>query len=366
MFITVNFQKAMILITLGSVLFKILTGNPVFIFIALLCSSLSFVLTYIYKCKLSYCFLYFFFLIYVLFLGLYHVDSDDKNYILYMVYITLAIQLSLTIRQIDFDYQAAKYLLVIALSWTIYHILQIGYNPDAYNNLLDGSRNYISAHLIIFLAYYIFACRKRMIDVNLFYPTIVVVCCFFLFGRSGIALSFFLFFITVLQKNKIIKVMVVLPLISGFYFYQLELISLFTSSNFSHGVETERSIMFSEYISSLSNWRNFLFGVDFKYCCETIMAFKANPHNSFINLHSRFGILPFALGIYVYIYIFAKRLFIKSLMVNVLVLVILARYFVDSIGFFGIIDFILVSMFIYILFDDVKNVHKGSLSYVSS
>ncbi|MGE6107300.1 hypothetical protein [Aeromonas sobria] len=299
-------------------------------------------------------------LLYVIAFGLYHVESDDKNYFLYVIYVTLAIQISYIIREFDFSYQAARFLLTLSLCWTIYHILHIGYNPDAYNNLLDGSRNYISAHLVIFLAYYLFACKKEMININLIYPATVVVCCFFLFGRSGIALSIFLFLLAVAQKNKVYIISIVFAGIIIVYFYQDILISLFANSNFSHGVDSERSIMLAEYISSMTDWKGFLFGVDFKSCCETIVAFKINPHNSFINMHSRFGVFPFIILFITYLYMLYKRIFFRNLMVNILVLVVFARYFVDSIGFFGIIDFILLSLFSYLLLGEKKSCEKES------
>lgn len=368
MFKIIYFHRLMILLTLGSVLLKVLTGSPVFIIVSLLFSSLSFILCALKVNKVNYllfCF-YLCVLLYVIVLGLYHVASDDKNYFLYIIYITLAIEIAFIIRKFNFDYQASLFLLILSLCWTIYNILHIGYNPDAYNNLLDGSRNYISAHLVIFLAYYFFACKKEMISINLIYPTLVVVCCFFLFGRSGIALSIFLFLIAIAQRNKIYIVSFVFVCMTIVYFNKDEIISLFANSNFSHGVESERSVMLSEYISAIVDWRSFLFGVDFKDCCKTIMAFKINPHNSFINLHSRFGVLPFFMGLIIYIHMFYTRILFRSIMVNLLIFVIFARYFVDSIGFLGIVDFILVSLFAHLLLDGADSYRKNFSSSVNS
>ena len=336
--------KSLMLTSLFFVLMKILTGDILYVALAGFALFVCFLFCFkrlLVCCLIGICFAG----VYILLFGFLNVDVEGRDYFLYFYYFVFSILLVLCINKLRFDYYASVFLLTVSLAWVLYQIVTIGYNPDAYNNLIDGSRNYVSGYLILFLIYYMFACHMNGVNVNLLYSFIVLVACFFLYGRSGVALSCVLFIISIFHcggRFKKSAIAIAVLILSAFYFS--DVLNFLNNSNFSQGAETERTAMLYQYLSSISSVRDFIFGMDFFSCCSLIMKFDGNPHNSFLMMHSRFGIFPFLIIVLFYLYQAFCGALIKNRYLNLLLLLVFARYFIDSIGFFGPVDFIVFSI----------------------
>ncbi|HFS5870670.1 TPA: hypothetical protein ACH0TZ_001234 [Citrobacter werkmanii] len=282
------------------------------------------------------------------------IDVEGRNYYLYVYYFIYSVMLAVSIKKIKLEYNTSFFLLAISCCWMIVQIFRFGYNPEAFNGLIDGSRNYISAYLIIFYIYYMYAAYINGRTVSLIYPIFIVVACIFLYGRSGIILSLLVFLVSLLQSGSRVKIgfFIVCSLIGIAIFYN-QIVSIVLNSNLSHGVETERSGMLEQYFFSIQTARDLLFGVDLFECCSLIRKFDGNPHNSFIMMHSRFGLFPFLIIIGFYVFQIIKGILLKKIYLNLLLLIIFMRYFLDTIGFFGPVDFILFTIAISILRDQM-------------
>ena len=119
------------------------------------------------------------------------------------------------------------------------------------------------------------------------------------------------------------------------------------SSNFEYllakGItDDSRSIMLQEFINYY-NLNNFLFGMNLLEL-PYISSFNGNPHNSYIDLHSKFGFL--ALLIYIGIIFSLIKFICQWRYIELLAsIVILLRLSTDSA--FGIVIFPLIFLFMY-------------------
>jgi len=355
-------NKVLIYFALIFVLLKLVTGNVVFVGIAGALIFLCFLITFRWF-KLAPIVIFTLVLVYILWMGLISVDVEGRNYFLYVFYFTFSIMLTLCIRHYKIDYKLSLSLLLVSCLWMIFQIYKFGYNPDAYNDLIDGSRNYISAYLILFYIYYLYACYVNNRQPNLIFPLFIVVACVYLYGRSGIILSVLLLLISVLQTKSRIKIglFMLLGLLTLIFYYNT-IYNIILNSNLSHGVETERSGMLMQYVGSIQSARDLILGVDLFQCCSLIIKFEGNPHNSFVMMHSRFGIFPFIIIVFFYLYQITARLFLKKWYLNLLLLMIFMRYFLDTLGFFGPVDFILFAVILSIISNDnvIKSEHPQS------
>lgn len=148
-----------------------------------------------------------------------------------------------------------------------------------------------------------FACHMNGVNVNLFVFLYSSLACFFLYGRSGVALSCVLFIISIFHcggRFKKSAIAIVVLILSAFYFG--DVLNLLNNSNFLKVPRPNERPCFISIFLPISSVRDFIFGMDFFSCCSLIKKFDGNPHNSFLMMHSRFGIFPFLIIVLFYLY----------------------------------------------------------------
>jgi hypothetical protein len=339
-------NKSLVFISISCLLLKISTGGSEFALIGGVVSIILFFSTSrkIEPILLIVCAVVGF---YILLFGFINNGIEARNYFLYYFYFLSSASLAISIRRLSIDVIVSQFLLIVSLVWFMFQVIHLGYNPDAYNDLIDGSRNFISGYMITFMTYYLYSCKSYGKSISITYPILITVSCFILYGRSGIALSLVLLCISIFTKygKGYVVFIFTMSIVTGLL-YAVEISTLIQNSNFAHGVESERSQMLSQYLNSINTLQDVFFGVDFFKCCNLIARFEGNPHNTFIMLHARFGIFPFLLLIAFYLYQIISGFIIKYLYTNLLILIIFIRYALDQFGLFGPADFILFSMLI--------------------
>ncbi|WP_405077683.1 hypothetical protein [Pectobacterium versatile] len=225
--------------------------------------------------------------------------------------------------------------------------LSVGFNFDEYNHILyEASRNILGSFFIILSSFHILACKKNRLQFPLLIPFISFVSCVLLYGRSSILLSFFLLFYGLVIRYKIkfpIVVAVVIIFFGGYFSVEIYDF-IMQKTNFAIGLKTERTVMLGEYFSSMSTY-SFFFGQDFQQCCQYIVSFESNPHNSFVMGHARYGISHTLIFIFFSFYVFKQ----KDLELALIFLLISARYFVDQIGLFSPLDFVYLYMVVVLI-----------------
>lgn len=231
---------------------------------------------------------------------------------------------------------------------TIVYLAAMLMGADPNTLMVVGSRNNISVVLLLILClYYLVAVSNQNRDVSVAPSILCFVACVMAEGRAGVLVSLFIVVVTVLRKllrskrNVVKSVILILVLIAvaGVVVYlfwgSIQLVlDRFKDDGFT---EDGRQSLLSEYFAGLgSSVGNLLFGVPFEEY-HWLSHFE-NPHNSFVLLHSRFGLIAFLFVVGALIrsccIFFRQRKFFLLL----ITLALAVRSITDSICFSGIVD----------------------------
>jgi hypothetical protein len=214
------------------------------------------------------------------------------------------------------------------------------------------SRNGITSVLIVCQIVFCFISYLYNKKIPLLSLVLVVILCFYGLGRGSIIVSILLLLFGAILNvinSKSIKVKIfALIFISGlivYFSYNSETIIMLENieeglnkTQFGQGYTDEARLgMNAEYISNLDTW-NFFFGSSYKNTAIE-KYFGGNPHNSFIRLHSYYGIfgIMVLLMVTVSILIAKKEKSIKFTML-VLLLLLLFRAYTEPILFPSALD----------------------------
>lgn len=225
--------------------------------------------------------------------------------------------------------------------------LSNGFDPDYGNNILEAaSRNYVSAILIIYFIGYIVLCLINEMKISVLLSIFLVINCLTLYGRTGTVISILLLlFVLYNRLNKIF-------FYSIFLFFSLIFSIIYTyiseNTGFSGGLETPRTQMLNEYFYHMSS-TDIIFGRSFYDCCNTIVEYGLNPHNSFLAGHHVFGIFHTITAIFILIVVAFSRCYSFVF----LLLLIYIRYWYDVLGLFYLLDFPIFFMLFY-AFSDIR------------
>lgn len=244
-----------------------------------------------------------------------------------------------------------SFIYVIFLFLTIYNIVFNDYGPLEFDSFFSGvGRNGYSALLFSFLVGY---CVERVLNEK---PVsiILVALGFFvmipLYGRSSIIAAGIVLLGSILKGAGrfgyfclIIFIVVI--------FWGGDQISNYSNimdaTNFRSGTDSERWDVFSEWVVSL-DVANILIGADLTKL-STVVALDGNPHNSFIRLHSFFGISLIIL-IAVLLVSMALMTYDKQFFLICIFFAIVFKCFFDIIYFVGDQDFLLYPILFYAFF----------------
>ncbi|MDS1140043.1 hypothetical protein RE432_06315 [Pusillimonas sp. SM2304] len=218
------------------------------------------------------------------------------------------------------------YILVISL------LLLILLGLDA-NHIFSGSRNTISMILVCLGSIFLLANYGKGQRLDILLYALVFLCCILAVGRSGIIASFILL-ISVAFKywkpftyGKLFMGLLLVILFSSFVIYVYEYTSYFYYIKNKGLADSYRTRMLFEYLNSLGPG-NLFFGTELSKL-PYISSFNSNPHNTFLLLHSQYGIL-FLIFLFCII-IFTSGLIVKKLFVEALAFFALAlRLATDS------------------------------------
>jgi O-antigen ligase len=240
------------------------------------------------------------------------------------------------------------------MSYFFYHILR---GTFAFNTVVSVSQNSISIYILSALLLYSFASLQ-----NRKYPSFLLLILSFIIviwtGSRSSILSFGILvgvsFFHYLFKNKknIFSLSLFFAIIFLIFIFNSSFnINLYSSLNdYFQDVfllinrktnislfEDTRFVVIKDYLFSLSSFNSLFFGSKLS-SINSIYNLDNNPHNMFILLHARFGIL----GFFLITILVTKSLFKlfngKNYLLVLYLIVILIRGFSDSVGFWGIFD----------------------------
>lgn len=355
------FTITLLFLSILFLFFKLKTGSFVFQFIGSAFTVLAFIRSEVDFSKNELKGIFFASFLIVI-SGVINTSAIDRNYLLYLFSFNCSVIMSLLIIKTKSEYLISLNLLRVMSFIMAGVVINLGFAPDEYNDLLAGSRNYVSGYFLIVLVWYLFSSLKYNIKPSIIYPILTFIFCAFLYGRSGILLSSIVLIIFMLQffsKSLLSLIFVILFLV--FIYYSLDIYEALNQTSFTHGFESPRTRMLFEYLGAINTVEDVLFGMEFTDCCKYIIFWKNNPHDSFIMAHSRFGIWPFLFLFSFLTYTFACKINDNKLYSSALIAVILVRYGLDHFGFFGVEDFILFTILLSPLYSS-----KSSLTNINS
>ena len=234
-----------------------------------------------------------FYLMNMLFIG----NSDIKQ-IVYGVFIMPCLAVLLFFYKIRYWVSLVLFY-SIALFFCAY-ILQNGPFVNNETEILTNSRNYVSFFVLLYSLPYFIHCYDINKVPSLIVPIICVLISIFSIGRAGIIGSLILLtgilYLKMIQNNKLRTVYRMAFFLILFTTITIgvndDLIDIYFSRFAENGMDSYGRIdAWLEYIKSLTNPANFLFGTRIKSLYYTTWYLEGSLHNSYLTLHARLGMI---------------------------------------------------------------------------
>lgn len=245
-------------------------------------------------------------------------------------------------------------------------LIHIASGGNHENFLSMGSANNISVYLFFFLfaGYLSGSAEKKPLK---YIPLFLILAASLWAGNRGGALTavvliaFVLFYnFAWIEKGKIFALirvaLLVLLAVWALNGVLSEFMTAFVDKTERYGSESARTEIWAEYLrATVENAGNFLFGVNTNhYAYRLLTAMEGNPHNSFLMLHSKFGMA----GLFCLLALFCKGIskVIKKKEPVVLIVIIVAstRMMFDWCAFPGIYDVLFWYLALYVLEKEPK------------
>lgn len=263
-----------------------------------------------------------------------------------------------------FSYEKSKKFSFVVLGFLIWFSAYALAGLEA-EKFFRVSRNFISIFLLLILSIYYIFCWRDNRKPTLFIPFIIFVLSVWAGGRSGIAVSFFvfassLFFIEKRNSKKLLIILMGLSSLVCLMLFFESIISLdLAFERFSRlGLDSVRwDINRVYYNEAFNNIKNLMFGVPLEEI-NLISSLGSNPHNSFIALHLNYGLLGFVFVITLLLITIVFLFYNKLWIVIIVFVACISRSFFDISAFYGPLDPIVYSIFfifIYFKFFEERN-----------
>jgi len=237
--------------------------------------------------------------------------------------------------------------------------VEYGYNQNYYDLLLyNRSRNVVSSWALCLGAINVVLIYVRT---NKWYVWPLLISLFVSYvcaTRMSLLLSFLLILIVAYYRFGYKFIFFVIPLISYVVFANYDLFfDLYSYTKFaSSGLESERYFIWGKYIQNLDVFSS-VFGLPLN-AVDAIARFNVNPHNSFMKLHSYFGVAPFVFVFFLLFYKYDKLYKPFLLMLTIVVM----RGFTDIIFWDGLMDIVFFAFMFALLYSESNNKNKSILS----
>lgn len=276
-----------------------------------------------------------------------------------------------------FDFGIPRRFVIIIFYSVCAYFLYLAFSGSFIKEILThGSANHVSILCVFYMFLYYLSFRSRKVELLPYIPVLVVLfLSFWTASRAGI-LSCALFFLLLLRHNfkhsntktqKIVFFAVIGLLAAGVAYFFINYFDMFDEALLDkvdkQGMESARSEIWKEYFRGMTdNIEYFFFGVfGDSPMYPALRRYDGNPHNSFLMLHAKFGLLGFVFIIF-FLFKSLKKMFKKkdSLLISLFLLSFL-RCFFDWNAFPGLYDVIFWFFVFYKDLDPRYNKYQHSL-----
>ena len=239
------------------------------------------------------------------------------------------------------------FVLVFNLVFIIRGLIETNGNANQIYEESGLSRNHPGFLLVLWISFYSYILKLSNKKFDIILPIIVVVVSFFLEGRSSLAILLLILFVLLIDFNRSFSIVAVVLILLLIVINWDNIMMLYELSSFEgQGVESSRlTVIWPAYFKNMSlPW--LVFGVDTMSINE-IAEWAGNPHNAFLNMHARMGILA-VIAFFVVLYQSTKSYIYNEKYICVFFLyAILLRLFFDSEAFISSYDYVLYCMILY-------------------
>lgn len=236
---------------------------------------------------------------------------------------------------------------LVASIYILYSILYLGQEPNEIFEYMGLSRNHGGLVLVVWACFYCYIVYSKEDKISIIIPLIGLFAAYFMVGRSSLGILLTMFLLSLLIQGSYVRSVILFSLLIFLLAYCWEDLVLFyeLSSFNEYGLESSRYAIWKSYFENL-DLISLVFGIE-TTDLPIIGTYGGNPHNSFINLHRRLGLLPFIAFIVISVKGLKKYSERGEYYILLLLLLIYVRIFFDSDFFIGPYDFIIYTMLFY-------------------
>lgn len=247
------------------------------------------------------------------------------------------------------NFKPSGFLVVLICIYLMYFVYKAIFIDLIDTNLIFEniglSRNYPGFMLVIFISYWGFVKYKCYQSYPFFLPVCALLLCFLLEGRASLGIMLGICVLTIYYHGKKYTLWFLLVIIVALLHYWQNILEFMSFTRFaSAGMETSRSVIWKAYFDAL-DLPSLFFGLD-TLSVPMLKSYGGNPHNAFLNFHSRMGLLGLlALAVLIIKSINAMLKNREYVLVFYLVLLLGRFYFDACIG--GPTDYLFYTMLFY-------------------
>lgn len=309
-----------------------------------LCGIICLLYCYLYKDKIIFNNVAFLAIVYSVFFSVSNIYTGNSDWAeVLWIWGYIGVALLMLNFEIYYQYTGAIFYLVI-----IYFILCSIRGLSSAVVITMGSRNTVSAIVLLYLFIYELLRYVQRKNIDLFSSMLAVITCFWGVGRAGIlvsglflvALIFYNLFRHGYDKLKVIGITVITILVGyyliRYYFYGIMETAITRFS--SMGVNDVREKLYLEYLNETKNILKLIFGVPFSK--NSVLSVYNNPHNSWLMLHAKFGFIPFIITVILLLKSLIRIISKKQWLILIIFLMAFLRCYIDWLSFTGAFDVI--------------------------
>ena len=218
-------------------------------------------------------------------------------------------------------------------------------DPNIIFEDLGLSRNYPGFMMVMLISYWGTVKYKCYQSYPLIVPVCALILCFFLEGRASLGIMLGICVLTIYYHAKKYTLWFLLAIIAALLHYWQNILEFISFTRFaSAGMETSRSVIWKAYFDAL-DLPSFLFGLD-TLSVPILKSYGGNPHNAFLNFHSRMGLLGFIALAILIIESIKEMLRNREYVLIFYLVLLLGRFYFDAcIG--GTTDYLFYTMLFY-------------------
>jgi hypothetical protein len=233
------------------------------------------------------------------------------------------------------------------LCLSVFLFIQIINGVDS-GSVFNVSRNFISVILILSIAFYYFSCTQTSTTPRLFVPFFGLILMLWGIGRAGIASGAIILLGALILSSKrgfvgfvSMATFAVLLATSTQSLDNLEGFFVGLERLERMGADGQRSYINSEYLNRISNDNaELLFGASLSKV-SSVVEVDGNPHNSYIKLHTVFGLTGTALVLIIVLMCMVRLYTLKKGLLLLMLIVTMFRSTFDVTAFHGPLDVVI-------------------------